>query len=153
MVELTVNGRRHRLAVEPQATLLEVLREQLGLTGTKEGCDGGECGACTVLLEGRPVLSCLLLAVEAQGKSVLTVEGLAREGQLDPVQEAFIAEGAIQCGFCTPGMLLSARALLDRRPNPSVAEIKEALAGNLCRCTGYGSIIRAVQRAARASQT
>lgn len=149
-LELRVNGNRYPLEVAPQATLLEVLRDDLGLTGTKEGCDGGECGACTVLLDGEPALSCLTLAVEVEGRSVTTVEGLAPDGRLDPVQEAFIAEGAIQCGFCTPGMLLSARALLDRVPHPTEREVREALSGNLCRCTGYAKIVRAVGRAARA---
>lgn len=148
-VNIKVNNKNYKLETDVNSTLLEVLRQQLGLMGTKEGCDGGECGACTVLLDGVPVLACLTLAVDVDGQSVTTVEGLAIDGNLDPLQEAFISEGAIQCGYCTPGMLLSARALINRSPNPSVQEIKEALSGNLCRCTGYAKIIKAVQKAAQ----
>jgi carbon-monoxide dehydrogenase small subunit len=129
-------------------TLLRMLREKLALTGTKNGCEAGECGACTVLVDGEPVNSCMMLAVEADGRQVLTVEGLASKGQLSPLQEAFMEHNAVQCGFCTPGMLLSAYALLRRNPQPTEGEIKEALVGNLCRCTGYVRIIRAVQTAA-----
>jgi len=129
---------------------LDVLREDLGLKGTKRGCDLGQCGACTVLLDGRPVLSCTLLSVQADGKKVTTIEGIASEGKLHPLQEAFVAEGATQCGFCTPGMILSAKALLDRNSNPADDEIRLAISGNLCRCTGYTKIIRAVQKAAQA---
>jgi carbon-monoxide dehydrogenase small subunit len=143
-----VNGAREHLDVPGNLTLLQLLREKLALTGTKNGCEAGECGACTVLLDGEPVNSCMMLAVEADGRSVLTVEGLAPEGQLSPLQEAFVEHNAVQCGFCTPGMLMSAAALLERNPHPSETEIKEALVGNLCRCTGYVRIIAAVQAAA-----
>jgi carbon-monoxide dehydrogenase small subunit len=129
-------------------TLLQLLRDKLALTGTKNGCEAGECGACTVLLDGEPVNSCMMLAVEADGREVFTVEGLAPEGQLSPLQEAFVQHNAVQCGFCTPGMLVTATALLQRNPHPSETEIKEALVGNLCRCTGYVRIIAAVQSAA-----
>jgi len=129
---------------------LDVLREDLGLKGTKRGCDLGQCGACTVLLDGRPVLSCTLLSVQADGKKITTIEGIASEGKLHPLQEAFVAEGATQCGFCTPGMILSAKALLDRNSNPADDEIRLAISGNLCRCTGYTKIIRAVKNAAQA---
>jgi len=148
LVRLHVNGKVHEVVVPPQRTLLEVLREDLGLTGTKHGCELGECGACTVLVGGRPVLACLLLAVEAEGAEVLTVEGLGHPGVLDPLQEAFIEAGALQCGYCTPGFLLAAKALLDRDPAPTREEIREALSGNLCRCTGYLRIAQAVERAA-----
>ena len=143
-LELTVNGQLQNLEVEPQRTLLEVLRDDLGMTGTKRGCDDASCGACTVLLNGKAVLSCNILALEAQGKEILTVEGLAKDGQIHPLQKAFIEHGAIQCGFCTPGMLMSAKELLDKNPQPTEPDIKEALAGNLCRCTGYTKIIEAV---------
>lgn len=151
-IDIKVNGVPERLDVAANVTLLQALREKLGITGAKNGCSAGECGACTVLLNGEPVNSCLVLAVEANGAEVVTVEGLAQEGKLDPLQEAFIEEGAVQCGFCTPGMLMAAWALLRRRPNPSEEEIREALVGNLCRCTGYARIVRAVQKAARASR-
>jgi aerobic-type carbon monoxide dehydrogenase small subunit (CoxS/CutS family) len=128
--------------------LLEVIREKLELTGTKEACSLGECGACTVILDGKAVNSCLVLAVEAKGKEILTIEGLRQNGELHPLQKAFIDEGAVQCGFCTPGMILSAKALLDKNPDPDEDEIKEALAGNLCRCTGYVKIVKAVKTAA-----
>jgi carbon-monoxide dehydrogenase small subunit len=129
-------------------TLLQMLREELGLTGTKNGCSAGECGACTVLIDGQPVNSCLVLAVEADGHEVTTVEGLADEGGLSPIQQAFVDHNAVQCGFCTPGMLISAHALLKRNPHPTDAETREALVGNLCRCTGYLRIIRAIRDAA-----
>jgi carbon-monoxide dehydrogenase small subunit len=129
-------------------TLLQMLREELALTGTKNGCEAGECGACTVLVNGEPVNSCMMLAVEADGREILTVEGLAPEGRLSPLQQAFVEHNAVQCGFCTPGMLMSAQALLQRNPSPTEAEIKEALVGNLCRCTGYVRIVQAVQTAA-----
>jgi aerobic carbon-monoxide dehydrogenase small subunit len=148
LIELTVNGEQHELAVEPQETLLEVLRQQLDLTGTKEGCGTGECGSCTVLIGGRPVLSCLFLAVECHGQEITTIEGIAADGRLSPVQQAFQDSGAIQCGFCTPGMILSATALLEEKPRPSESEIKKGLEGNLCRCTGYNKIIEAVNLAA-----
>ena len=146
-LNFTLNGRAIGLLVEPFARLLDVLRDDLDLTGTKEGCGGGECGACTVLLDGESVTSCLVIALEVEGKSVLTVEGLSNHLELDSLQQAFIDEGAIQCGFCTPGMLLSAKALLERNKAPSVQEIREGLSGNLCRCTGYERIVVAVSKA------
>ena len=149
-IDINVNGVPFRLRVKTSALLLDVLREDLGLKGTKRGCDLGQCGACTVLLDGRPVLSCILLAVQADGKKITTIEGMASEGKLHPLQDAFIAEGAAQCGFCTPGMILSAKALLDRNSNPADDEIRLAISGNLCRCTGYAKIIRAVKKAAQA---
>jgi carbon-monoxide dehydrogenase small subunit len=149
-LSLTVNGAEVRAQVPADRTLLRFLREDLGLTGAKEGCGEGECGACTVLLDGDPVCSCLVLAVQAADREVTTIEGLARAGGLDPVQQAFVDVGAIQCGFCSPGMILAARALLARSANPSEDEIRAALAGNLCRCTGYTKIIEAVTRAATA---
>jgi len=144
IVKLKVNGEFHEVAVEPRMTLRDVLRESLGLTGTKNGCSLGNCGSCTVLLDGKPVVSCLLLAIEAQGKEILTIEGLSENGQLHPVQQAFIDHSALQCGFCTPGMVLSAKALLDNNPNPTEDEIKEAISGNLCRCTGYVDIVETI---------
>ena len=149
-IELKVNGELFKMQVEPRRTLLEVLRENLGLTGTKESCNKGDCGACTVLVDGKPVLSCLTLAIEVQGKDILTIEGLAGEdGVLDPIQQAFVDHGALQCGFCAPGMIMSAKALLDRNPNPTEDEIKEGISGNLCRCTGYITIIEAIEVAAK----
>ncbi len=149
IITLQVNGDRHEVAVEPWHTLNEVLREHLGLTGTKHGCGDGDCGACTVLLDGRSVLSCLTLAVAADGCDVRTVEGLAggRE-RLHPIQDAFVQGGAIQCGYCTPGMELSAYYLLSRNRHPTEADIRAGLAGNLCRCTGYAKIVAAIQEAA-----
>ncbi len=147
-IKVTVNGESFQVGVPAHRTLLDFLRQDLELTGTKSGCETGDCGACTVLLNGKAVNSCLVLAVEADGKEVLTVEGLAQGLQLHPLQEAFVEHGAIQCGYCTPGMLLSAKALLDEIPRPTEDEIKEALAGNLCRCTGYYSIVKAVMAAA-----
>jgi carbon-monoxide dehydrogenase small subunit len=148
-ISLTVNGEHEQVDVASNLTLLLLLREKLALTGTKNGCMAGECGACTVILNGEPVNSCMVLAVECDGADVRTVEGLARDGVLDPLQEALIEYGGVQCGFCTPGMLMSASALLERNPEPGDAEIREALVGNLCRCTGYLRIIDAVQEAAR----
>ena len=145
---LLVNGEPVDALVDGYKTLLEMLREDLQLTGTKHGCELGECGACAVLLDGEPVLSCLALAVECGGRRVTTVEGLAEDGRLDPLQDAFADLGGAQCGYCTPGILITARALLDRRPNPTRDEIREALSGNLCRCTGYLQIVEAVERAA-----
>ena len=142
------NGEPHEVAFLPHKTLLEVLREDLGLTGTKHGCELGECGACAVLIDDQPVLSCLVLALECDGRAVTTVEGLARGGELHPLQRAFAALGGSQCGYCSPGMLVSAKALLDRNPTPSREDIRQALAGNLCRCTGYNQIIDAVAAAA-----
>jgi aerobic carbon-monoxide dehydrogenase small subunit len=148
-ITVTVNGARERLDVPSNMTLLQMLREKLALTGTKDGCEAGECGACTVVVDGEPVNSCMMLAVEADGREVLTVEGLSPEGRLGPLQEAFVEHNAVQCGFCTPGMLMSAHALLGRNPDPGEGEIKQALVGNLCRCTGYVRIIEAVKAAAR----
>ena len=144
-----VNDHPVELMVEPHLTLLEVLREKLFLTGTKEGCSTGDCGACTVLLDGKPVTSCLMLAAEAEGHHVETVEGLSSDGELHPLQDAFIHENGLQCGFCTPGMLMASKALLDQNPDPGEDEIRMALAGNLCRCTGYDTIVRAVKSAAQ----
>ena len=149
LIELKVNGETYGLAVEPWRTLQAVLRDNLGLTGAKDACSTGDCGACTVIMDGKPVVSCLVLAVEAQGKEILTIEGLAQKGQLHPLQEAFIELGAIQCGYCTPGMILSAKALLDENPKPSEAEVKNAISGNLCRCTGYTKIIEAILAASQ----
>ena len=150
LLEFTCNGKPVRVEAEGSLRALDLLRDHLGLTGTKEGCGRGECGACTILVDGRPVNACLLYAAKLAGRSVLTVEGLAGpDGALHPLQEAFLEEGAVQCGYCTPGMLLSAKELLDRSPSPGPAEIEEALSGNLCRCTGYAKIVKAVERAAR----
>ena len=148
LIELKINGESHELAVEPQATLIEILREHLGLTGTKEACGTGECGSCTVLVDGKPILSCLTLAVDCHKQNILTIEGLAQGDQLTPVQQAFQDCGAIQCGFCTPGMVLSTTALLKEISHPSEKDIKKALEGHLCRCTGYNKIIEAVNKAA-----
>jgi carbon-monoxide dehydrogenase small subunit len=148
-LRFTLNGRRVRVTAPPMKRLLDLLRQELGLTGTKEGCGEGECGACTVLLDGRAVNSCLVPAAHADGARVTTVEGLARGGRPSALQRAFVELGGAQCGICTPGMLVSAHALLARRPRPSEAEIREALAGNLCRCTGYTRIVESVQVAAR----
>jgi carbon-monoxide dehydrogenase small subunit len=145
---LTVNGVAYPVEIEPHRSLLSVLRGEVGLTGSKEGCDDSECGACMVLLDRSPVNSCSYLALQAVGREVTTVEGLADGDDLHPLQRAFLAEGGVQCGFCTPGMLISSKALLDRNPDPSEEEIKLALGGNLCRCTGYNGIIRAVRTAA-----
>ena len=144
---LTVNGMVHEVEARPTARLLDVLRDQLGLTGTKEGCAEGECGACTVLVDGKAVNSCVMLAVQARGKEILTVEGLAQDGELDLLQQKFVEYGAVQCGYCTPGMLMSAKALLMGNPVPSEQDIRIALAGNLCRCTGYSAIVAAVKAA------
>ncbi len=147
-VQAQINGEPVEFLCEPRQTLLEVLRESLGLTGAKEGCSNGNCGACSVLLDGVLVNACLVLAVEIQDKRVLTIEGLAPREGLHPLQEEFLRQGAVQCGFCTPGMILSAKALLDHNPHPGESEIRRWLAGNLCRCTGYEKIVRAVQAAA-----
>ena len=147
-LQLYVNGENKDVLVDGYKTLLEVLREDLHLTGTKHGCELGECGACAVLVDGEPVLSCLMLAVESGGRNVTTVEGLVTNGVLDPLQEEFADRGAAQCGYCTPGILMTAKALLDEEPNPTPARIREALSGNLCRCTGYHQIIEAVAAAA-----
>jgi len=146
-ISLTVNGSPERVTVPSNMTLLTMLREVLVLTGTKNGCAAGECGACTVLFNGEPVNSCMMLAVEADGATIVTVEGLAHDGTLDRIQQKFVELTGVQCGFCTPGMLISARALLDRNPHPSVAQIQDALRGNLCRCTGYTRVVEAVREA------
>jgi len=146
-IELIVNDVRKIVDVEPNELLINVLREKLGLTGTKYGCGIGECGACTVMVDGEPVLSCLTLAVEVAGREITTIEGIAKDGQLDPIQEAFIEEGAIQCGYCTPGFVITAKALLNENRSPSREEIIEYIKGNLCRCTGYINIIKAIQKA------
>ncbi|HEY3314915.1 MAG TPA: (2Fe-2S)-binding protein [Bacillota bacterium] len=148
-ITLNVNGIKRTVAVETTATLLDVLRDDLGLHGTKKRCEAGDCGACTVILDGRAVASCLVLAVEANGRSVTTIEGVRGNAGLDPLQQAFIDKGAIQCGFCTPGMIMSARALLNRNPHPTEAEVREAIAGNLCRCTGYAKIVEAILEVSR----
>jgi len=147
-ITLTVNGEIELVDVPSNMTLLGLLREKLALTATKNGCSAGECGACTVLMNGEPVNSCMVLAVECDGAEVITAEGLAHDGRLDPVQQAIIDSGGVQCGFCTPGVLIAARALLDRNPQPSENDIREALVGNLCRCTGYVRIIEGIQQAA-----
>ncbi|MGI6684132.1 MAG: (2Fe-2S)-binding protein [Bacillota bacterium] len=148
-IQLTVNGAKWEGQVESSQTLLHLLRDQIGLTGTKSGCEIGECGACTVILNGEPVQSCIVLAIEANNGEVETVEGLGKNGKLDPLQESFLEEGAVQCGFCTPGMLMAGKALLRRNPNPSKEEIAQSFSGHICRCTGYESIISAVERAAK----
>ncbi|RME73146.1 MAG: (2Fe-2S)-binding protein [Chloroflexi bacterium] len=148
-ITVTINGEVELVDVPSHMTLLQMLREKLALTGTKNGCAAGECGACTVMLNGEPVNSCLVLAAECDGAEITTVEGLKKNGQLDPVQQGIMEAGGVQCGFCTPGVLISARALLDRNPTPSEADIKAALVGNLCRCTGYFRIIEGVKRAAK----
>jgi carbon-monoxide dehydrogenase small subunit len=151
-IALTVNGEYEQVDVPSQMTLLQMLRDKLALTGTKNGCNAGECGSCTVLLNGEPVNSCMVLAVECGGAEILTVEGLAKDGVLDPVQQTIIDHGGVQCGFCTPGILISAKALLDRQPDPSDEDIRQALVGNLCRCTGYLRIVDAVKDAASRRQ-
>jgi carbon-monoxide dehydrogenase small subunit len=145
LIRLTVNDRVHEIAVEPSTTLVDLLRYDLSLTGTKKGCDLGDCGACTVLMDGKAVNSCLVLAVQANGRIVQTIEGLETAEGLHPLQQAFVEKGAIQCGFCTSGMILSAKELLDRTPNPQEPEIRRAVSGNLCRCTGYQKIIEAIK--------
>lgn len=152
LIKLKVNGVTYEATIEPRRTLLEVLRDNLGLTGAKKACDTGDCGACTVIMNGKPVVSCLVLAVEAQGKDIVTIEGLAKDGQPHPIQQAFVDHGAIQCGFCTPGMILAAKALLDRSPKPTEDEAKGAIAGNLCRCTGYAKIVEAILAASQTVQ-
>jgi carbon-monoxide dehydrogenase small subunit len=152
LIELHVNGEGHSLAVKPNDTLLEALREHLGLVGTKEGCSVGECGACTVLVNGRAVLSCLTLALDAAGMEITTIEGVSQGETLDPIQQAFVDHGAVQCGFCTPGMILTAKELLTKQKRPSVAQIKEAVSGNFCRCTGYTKIVEAIEAASKSSK-
>ena len=148
-INLTINGEYEQVDIHANMTLMDMLREVLVLTGTKNGCAAGECGACTVMMNGEPVNSCLVLAVECDQSEIVTVEGLADDSRLDPIQDAIIASGGVQCGYCTPGILIASRALLDRNPNPSEGDIQAALVGNLCRCTGYMRIIDAVQDAAR----
>jgi aerobic-type carbon monoxide dehydrogenase small subunit (CoxS/CutS family) len=152
-ITLTANGNPYRVSVRPNQTLLDVLRDGLGLTGTKRGCDQGECGACTVHLDGRAVNACLVLAIDVDGSEVTTIEGLARRGELHPLQKAFLEEGAVQCGYCTPGMILQAAAFLKQYPAPTTAQIRVGMAGNLCRCTGYAKIVRAIAAAAPALAT
>ncbi len=147
LITLTINGKEYEVAVPPNLTLLDLLRYELGLTGTKKGCDVGDCGACTVIMDGKPVNSCLVLAVQADGRDILTIEGVETEEGLHPIQQAFVEKGAVQCGFCTPGMILSAKSLLERNPRPTEEEIRTALSGNLCRCTGYQKIVEAVKDA------
>lgn len=148
-ITLKVNGTTYTLDVLPQRTLVEVLRETLGLTGTKKSCNEGECGACTVLMDGKPVASCLLLAIDAQGKEIVTIEGLAGGEKLHPIQEAFLKNGGIQCGFCTPGMVMSAKAFLEEHPKPTPPEVRKAIVGNLCRCTGYQQIVDSIMAASK----
>jgi aerobic carbon-monoxide dehydrogenase small subunit len=150
LIQFTCNGKAVQLEAEPEARVIDVLRETLALTGTKEGCGRGECGACTILLDGIPVNACLLLAGKIAGREIMTIEGIAgADGSLHPIQEAFLDKGAVQCGFCTPGMVLTTKALLDENATPEVGEIEEALSGNLCRCTGYGKIVEGVLEASR----
>jgi carbon-monoxide dehydrogenase small subunit len=148
-VTMTVNSKKYEVAVEPNQVLVDVLRDQLGLTGTKVGCAGGDCGSCTVIMDGKAVNSCLVLAVQANGSNILTIEGMETDQGLHPIQQAFVDKGAIQCGFCTPGLILSAKALLDQNPNPDRSEIRMAISGNLCRCTGYQKIVEAIQDASK----
>lgn len=146
-VSSTINGESQEFLCQGRQTLLEVLRDELSLTGSKEGCGNGNCGACTVLVDGEPVNSCLMLAVEAEGKSIQTIEGVAQQSHLHPIQQCFLEDAALQCGICTPGFIMTAKALLDRNPSPSEEQIRFEMAGNLCRCTGYDKIVRAVQHA------
>ncbi len=146
-IQLKVNGRDYSLNIDENMRLIDLLRDELGLLGTKEGCGEGECGACTVIMDGETVTSCLVMAFQAHGSHILTIEGLERDGKIHPIQQAFIDVGAVQCGFCTPGMILSAKALLDKNPNPTREEIREGISGNLCRCTGYNKIVDAVELA------
>lgn len=148
VIQLSVNGLTYDVAISPEDLLIDVLRQKLDLTGTKKGCGQGDCGTCTVLIDGRRTLACLTLAIACEGRSVLTIEGMEQNGRLHPIQQAFIDKGAIQCGFCTPGMVLSAKALLDENPHPTEHQIKAGLSGNLCRCTGYVKIVEAVRDAA-----
>ena len=148
-ISFILNGSEVRVAVGGHQRLIDILRGPLGQTGTKEGCGEGECGACTVLLDGKPVCSCIILALDVDGREVTTIEGIAEDGNLHPLQEAFVEYGAIQCGFCTPGMILSAKALLDENPSPTDEEIRRAIVGNLCRCTGYTHIVTAIKAAAK----
>ena len=148
-MKLSINSQDYDIEVEPYRTLLDVLRNELGLTGTKEGCGTGSCGSCTVLMDGQAVNACLVFVAETEGKEITTIEGLSRGGELHPLQQAFMDEGAVQCGFCTPGVILTAKAFLDSNPNPNESRIREAISGNLCRCTGYDKIVRAIMSAAQ----
>jgi len=150
LIKFKVNGLEREILAEPRQTLLDALRYDLRLTGAKEGCGNGNCGSCTVLVNGEPVNSCLVFAIEMEGKEITTIEGLAQGNVLHPLQQAFIDEGAVQCGFCTPGIILQAKAYLDSNPNPSEQEVRQAIAGNLCRCTGYDKIVRAILKVASA---
>jgi aerobic carbon-monoxide dehydrogenase small subunit len=150
LITVTINGERAEVAVEPRWTLLEMVREVLRFTGAKEGCGTGDCGACSMIVDGRLVTSCLMLAAQADGRDVVSIEGLATNGTLHPVQQAFMDTGGVQCGFCTPGMIMAAKSLLDHNPSPSLEDVREGLAGNLCRCTGYAKIYEAVMKAAGA---
>lgn len=150
-VKLKVNGETYEIMIAPYRTLLDVLREELHLTGSKKGCDVGDCGACTVLLDGKPVNACLVVAATAEGCEITTIEGLAKDGNLHPLQQAFVAQGAVQCGFCTPGILMSLKALFDQNSSPNMDEVKKAMAGNLCRCTGYAKIFKAVESVVQSS--
>jgi len=152
LITLSVNGERCEIAVEPRWTLLEAVREQLRLTGSKEGCGTGDCGACSMIVDGRLITSCLMLAAQADGRAVATIDGLADGRILDPVQRAFVDAGGVQCGFCTPGMIMATKSLLDRNPSPTISEVREGLAGNLCRCTGYAKIYESVMLAAQRMQ-
>ncbi|UCB48175.1 MAG: (2Fe-2S)-binding protein [Deltaproteobacteria bacterium] len=153
LIKMTVNGKKYEIAVEPNQTLVEVLREALGLTGTKVGCEMGDCGTCTVIMDGKAVNACLVLAAQADGREILTIEGLAEDERLHPLQEAFVMKGAIQCGFCTPGMIMNGKALLDKRPDPDEAAIREAISGVLCRCTGYRKIVQAIKSASGSARS
>jgi carbon-monoxide dehydrogenase small subunit len=145
LIKMTVNGEKYEITVDPNQTLVEVLREALGLTGTKVGCEMGDCGTCTVIMDGKAVNACLVLAAQSDGREILTIEGLAEDDRLHPLQEAFVMEGAIQCGFCTPGMIMNGKALLDKNPDPDETAIREAISGVLCRCTGYRKIVQAIK--------
>ena len=145
LINLTINGKEYEIAVESNTTLVDLLRYELGLTGTKKGCELGDCGSCTVIMDGKPINSCLVLAVSANGRTILTIEGVETDDGLDPLQKSFVEKGAIQCGFCTSGMILSAKSLLEKDPNPSDSKIRSAISGNLCRCTGYQKIIEAIK--------
>ncbi len=153
IIELNVNGQRREIMVAPRDVLVDVLRKSLGLTGSKIGCRHGHCGACTVLIDGKPSIACLTIAMSCQGKEITTIEGLDDDGELDPLQHAFIEHGAVQCGYCIPGMILTAKALLAENPDPTEDEVRAGLAGNLCRCTGYAKIIEAVQAAAQTDES
>ena len=152
LITIRVNGDEHTLVVKANATLANVLRDEFDLTGTKKGCELGDCGSCTVLMDGHPVDSCMVLAVDADDRDITTIEGVAQNGQLDALQESFVNHGAVQCGYCTPGMIVSAKALLDGNPNPTREEIREGISGNLCRCTGFKKIVEAIESAAKSKQ-